>query len=435
MDVVYPLFLFTAFGALAIVLCTRRLESVERTWLSGWLAVALGLRLAMATVFAVVPSLRMFHEDADGYEWLGMAMARGWRGEGPEMNPAAEIAQNYGYKYVAGGIYYLFGQFSPLLSYLNCLVGTITVYLVYRLARQFFHSLVARRAALMTALFPSMILWSSVAMKDAIMSLLILITLSACVALKRRFSVGATLLLAGSIVAMQPIRFYMVYFLGLAVVLSLFLERGIRGLSGIYKQLLLLVVFGALLALVGTSGRFAQGTDALSFESVSHFRHNMAVTATSGFDANVDVSTPGRALMFLPVGVTELLLGPYPWQFGSLRALFAAPETIYWWILFPSLVSGMIWMVRKRFAEISPLVLFAVIMTCAYSLMHGNVGSGFRQRSQIFVILFIFASYGSYRRRCKKLGIDATLLLVDTMGTPASAAKAPPQPVRGSVAA
>jgi hypothetical protein len=117
----------------------------------------------------------------------------------------------------------------------------------------------------------------------------------------------------------------------------------------------------------------------------------------------------------LPLGVAELLLGPFPWQFGSIRALFAAPETIYWWILFPGVIRGMSWSARRRFSETSPLLLFAVTMTCAYALMHGNVGSGFRQRSQIFVILFIFASFGAYKKRAERANIDPNHLLSEEL--------------------
>ena len=39
---------------------------------------------------------------------------------------------------------------------------------------------------------------------------------------------------------------------------------------------------------------------------------------------------------------------------------------------------------------------FALTMTLAYSLMHGNIASGFRQRAQIFIILFIYSSYEWY---------------------------------------
>lgn len=412
MEVIYPLTLFAVIGGFIVFLCARAYRD-DQQWLGTWLAIALGLRLLAATMFASFPATRMFHEDADGYEWLGMAMARGWLGMGPVLSPYEDIQQNYGYKYIAAGIYYVFGQFAPLAAYVNCVIGTLCVFLVYHLSRQFFHTLVARRAALLTALVPSMILWSSVAMKDVLMSLLILIGLTASVAFKRRASFWSVVGIAASIAAMQPIRYYMVYFLGFAVIGSLFFERGLRMFSGVYKQLVLVGAIVALLALVGISSNVSEGASTLTLERLSTFRQGMASTAHSGFQAGADISTPGGALALLPFGLAELLLGPFPWQFGSLRALFAAPETIYWWILFPSLIRGMVWSVRRRFAETSPLVLFAVVMTAAYSLMQGNVGSGFRQRSQIFVVLFIFASFGLYKKRAANARIDGELLLVD----------------------
>jgi dolichyl-phosphate-mannose-protein mannosyltransferase len=424
MDVLYPLVLFATIGGITIALCSRGVPDSERRWLSFWLTVTLSLRLIAATMFAAFPSTRLFHEDAAGYELWGMLMARGWHGDAPPT--IIYITQNYGYKYIAGAIYYVFGQFQPLLAYSNCVIGTLTAFLVYRLARQFFHPLVARRAMLLTALVPSMILWSAIALKDTLMSLLILIALSSCVSLKRRFSFWAIAGVAASIAAMQPIRFYMIYFLGFAIVLSLFLERGLSLVSGVYKQIALVGLVGAVLVLVGLSGNVSEGTSIVNLAQASSFRHGMAVSAQSGFAADADVSTPAGALALMPLGIAELLLGPFPWQFGSLRALFAAPETIYWWLLFPSVLRGMFWSVRSRFAETSPLVLFAVIMTCAYSLVHGNVGSGFRQRSQIFVILFMFSAYGTYRRRARRASIDADLLLSDELKphAPAQAATA-----------
>jgi hypothetical protein len=43
---------------------------------------------------------------------------------------------------------------------------------------------------------------------------------------------------------------------------------------------------------------------------------------------------------------------------------------------------------------------------CAYSLVHGNVGSGFRQRSQVFVFLFMFTALGWFQKKCTEAGID-----------------------------
>jgi hypothetical protein len=43
--------------------------------------------------------------------------------------------------------------------------------------------------------------------------------------------------------------------------------------------------------------------------------------------------------------------------------------------------------------------------------MHGNVGSAFRQRAQIFIFLFIFSAAGMYMKKCARAGISNELLL------------------------
>ena len=108
-----------------------------------------------------------------------------------------------------------------------------------------------------------------------------------------------------------------------------------------------------------------------------------------------------------------LLLAPFPWQFTSLRASFSAPEMLVWWMLFPSLIGGLVFAIRRRFTKVAPLVIFTATLTAAYGLMQGNVGSAFRQRAQIFIVLFIFTALGWYRRKCRRAGIDESVLFVD----------------------
>src|SRR6185312_316927 len=136
MDVIFPVLLFLFIGAIAIFLCASVYkQNEERVWLTSWLWVALVLRLGAAALFATLPETRIFHEDADGYEYIGMAVARIWHG-GPGVQIMPDMLQNYGYKYVVASLYYVFGQFQALPSCLNCVVGTISVFLVYHLARQ-----------------------------------------------------------------------------------------------------------------------------------------------------------------------------------------------------------------------------------------------------------------------------------------------------------
>jgi hypothetical protein len=79
--------------------------------------------------------------------------------------------------------------------------------------------------------------------------------------------------------------------------------------------------------------------------------------------------------------------------------------------MFPATFRGIVFAMRRRFAATSALLIFSVTLTCAYSLIHGNVGSAFRQRAQILVFLFIFSAAGIYIKKLRKAGYDADYVL------------------------
>ena len=203
--------------------------------------------MAAATAFAMLPSLRVFHEDADGYENIGMLMASVWRGEYPPFRLILATPV-----YLPGGrCYFVFGRFQPVLSYFNCIVGSLLAFFIYRLTVRFFHPAVGRLAALLIGLMPSMILWSSIALKDTFVTLMLIIALYSCVSLKERVSLSA---LAGIVFPHggHPERpllhgvFPRLRHRGLAGA-----RRGLRVLTGIYKQIFLVAAALALFAILG----------------------------------------------------------------------------------------------------------------------------------------------------------------------------------------
>jgi hypothetical protein len=409
MDILIPLVVFVPLSGLVLAACVRVVPADERGWLLNVLLWCLGLRILTATIFVLAPALRIFHEDAGNYEIAGLQLASAWRGEIPPWG--IHKAQNVGFFYISGAIYYILGSYRVNVSYVNALMSTLTVFFIYRLSSMFFHKVVARRAALFNAFFPSMILWGSIALKEPLVTLLIVICLTSCIRLKSEFSVSAFLGTVLPVAALQPIRFYMVYFVCFAILAAFMLDRGVRFVTGVYKQILIGGIIVALFAVSGMSDRAQEGAEYFSLERVSGFRGGMATSAQSGFSADADVSTPLRAALFLPIGMAVLLLGPFPWQFTSVRSLTAAPETIIWWFMFPAAIAGMRLAMRTRWSETSALLLFTAALTCAYSLMHGNVGTAFRLRGQIFVFLFIFAALGAFKKKCDRAGLDERHLL------------------------
>src|SRR5688572_15210706 len=180
MSTLIPLFEIALIGVPLLLALLRTLPQLERPRMARLSFVGFGLRLAVAVLFDLVPGARLFHEDADGYERFGAALAASWWGEGPPV-PLPET--NPGFLAICGSLYYVFGRYRMVVTAFTSLCGTLTIFFVYRLALRSFHPVVARRAALLTAYFPSMVLWSAMALKDPVMILLVVVALDAALVL------------------------------------------------------------------------------------------------------------------------------------------------------------------------------------------------------------------------------------------------------------
>ncbi len=124
-------------------------------------------------------------------------------------------------------------------------------------------------------------------------------------------------------------------------------------------------------------------------------RLDAATSAQSGFGQDVDVSTTSGALATIPMGVVYLLFAPFPWQLGSLRQSITLPEMIVWWAVFPLLVLGLWFSLKHRLRQMMPILIFTSMLTLAYSIFQGNVGTAYRQRAQLLVFYFIFVGVGA----------------------------------------
>jgi len=128
--------------------------------------------------------------------------------------------------------------------------------------------------------------------------------------------------------------------------------------------------------------------------TVERSRKDAAKSAESGFQKDVDVSTTQGALSAIPLGLLYLLFAPFPWQLASVRQSLTLPEMLVWWCSVPFLVLGLWYAIRHRLRQVSPVLLFTTMLTLSYSLFQGNVGTAYRQRSQLLVFYFVFVAVG-----------------------------------------
>ena len=114
-----------------------------------------------------------------------------------------------------------------------------------------------------------------------------------------------------------------------------------------------------------------------------------------GYGEDVDVSTTQGAISTIPIGFAYLMFAPFPWQAATFAASDnPARSALAWWTLIPLMIYGMVYSLRHRLRSTFPICFFSLVFTLAYSIFQGNVGTAYRQGTQIQVFLFIFIAVG-----------------------------------------
>jgi 4-amino-4-deoxy-L-arabinose transferase-like glycosyltransferase len=340
----------------------------------------------------------MFWGDSDTYDLAGARLARTWSGEAIA-NPQPSAVSGYGWTYFVGTIYYLAGRNQLLVQFLNATLGALTVIVIYAIALRLFDEAAARWAALFMAFFPQMVFWSAGMYKDPAILLCIALSMYAVLRLRERLSLGEILVLVCAELALITLRFYVAYFVAFAA-LATFLFTQRRGMvRSIVSYVFLVGLLAGALTLAIRRETLEQQAAYMTLDRLQITRQDQAMWGSSGFGQEQDVSTPTGALAALPKGLVYLLLAPFPWAVSSLRQALAVPETLVWYALMPAFVRGLVYSIKHRLREVLPILVFATTLTCAYAVMQGNVGTAYRQRTQISMFFFILMGTGIAQRR------------------------------------
>src|SRR5215204_4310010 len=399
--------LFPAEGAAAVVFCialgalTGLLISRHPTQARFLVQVFVAALLVRVTVGALINYFKLqdfFGGDAFTYDFQGQMYLEYWQGvrKFSELF-GASIYRNWGMGYVVAVIYGLLGRNMLAVQFFNAVVGAATAPVIFLCARQIFQNMrVARVATLSVAFYPSLVLWSSQGLKDGPIVFLLAVVMLATLKLGERFSTKYAVVMLFALYGLLCFRFY-IFYMTLAAVGGAFLI-GMRPVSSrsLVRQFAIVLAIGLGLTYLGvirTAG--AQFEVYGDLDQVQRSRADLARSANSGFGADVDVSTASGAISAVPLGMAYLLFAPFPWQLASLRQSITLPEMVAWWTAFPLLVMGIWFTVKYRLRQALPILLFTTMLTVAYSIFQGNVGTAYRQRSQILVFYFIFVAVGA----------------------------------------
>jgi 4-amino-4-deoxy-L-arabinose transferase-like glycosyltransferase len=377
--------------ALVALWLRLRGDEHERQTLVPIFLAAFAVRVGVAIVIAYAAPDGYFALDDQRYSALGQELARHWAGQGSYPD---DIHGAVGYYVWNAAIFAVVGPVPLAATFLNGALGAGCTVLAWSLARAIGGETAARYAALLTAFFPSLVLWSSLNLKDALAVAAILVCVRAAQRLHARFTPGPFAAIALGLAILGELRGYLALVAGAALAVAIVVPR-LGGRRAPVSIAALLAVGALLMVWLGPIEGLG---DEASLESLDRARRELAFGA-SAYQGDADISTPSTALSFLPIGLGYFLLAPAPWQMWNTRQLLSLPEMLAWYAMLPQVAAGFLVAIRRRFGAALPLASFALFGTLSYALVESNLGTAYRHRAQVLVLFLVFGAIGLAQRK------------------------------------
>jgi len=395
------LFLGVAFSFIYLV---QIVEASKFGFLIRMFFFALALRVLLAFLLHYFSQYGMFAEDDYYYNRVAWRIAQSWKGNYignvlADIDPVAlGTVKEVAYGYFLGAIFYVFGNVPLAAKMTSCVIGSLTVVYLSLFTWEIFGEKPARTMAYLTACFPSMILWSSLALKDPIATFCIVFAVHKACHLLSRFSSMDLIKMGIALGILGLMRGYMFILVGGCVALSFALRKR----EHLVRNYAIGIIFLGILFFVYQYSGFGRAyVEQASFEQMDYYRKSLA-TGGSAIHVDADISSPGKALMYLPIGVTYFLFAPFPWAIRGLRQLVTLPEVLVWYVMFYFFILGMREGLKVHFQKIAPILSVMVLITLTYSLIEGNLGTAYRHRAQIMGFYLMFTAFGIHLYRERK---------------------------------
>jgi len=288
--------------------------------------------------------------------------------------------------------YSAFGDSRLALVVINMFAGVWTALFTFYLTKEFLPVASAKVAALLTGVFPSLVLWSVLNIRDSLATLCTVMLVLYAIRLTKRFQPYDLWAFLGALLGLGLLRDYMAFLVLLGLVIGS--VTAVRPDRMFATMLFGTIAAVALTYLADQVGLFSSIRPEGLLETAQILRSGLQQGAVSAFGVGADTGTIGAALRYIPIGASFLLFAPFPWDIQSTLQATAMGETLLWYPLFLLSILGFRISFRDRLpAALVPVSVLLVVVS-SYALVEGNFGTAYRHRAQIMPLFFIFSGIG-----------------------------------------
>ncbi len=390
------LLFFLFIGGFVIVFYAENDE--ERRYLFFIFVTAFFLRMLVSMLVHSLLPQGYFAPDEVGILFNGKMIAHYWAGGG-----SYDTKMIDGVRFFAGSIFYIFGYKPHILFLFVNFLGAMSVLNIYFIARRLFNEQSAKYASIVAAVLPSLVLWSSLPLKDPYTQFLITFIIHLTLRLKQRLRINNVLLLVGSILLLGFFRAYLLLMILVPIASSFIPYRPDTFIRNVVVIFVLAIVFAAFLSSYESKQVPLQGEKPQSvFQTLEQTRTGF-YQGGSKILGHINVSNPVDAVLYLPLLLTVFLLAPFPWNIsGSILHNVATAEGLIWYYFFYYALKGLIRSLKEGRFNIMPVLVVIGVLSSAYALAITNMGAAYRFRGQVSILILVFSGYGLYLRREEK---------------------------------
>lgn len=297
------------------------------------------------------------------------------------------------YIHLIGWFYYVFGYCPEAIALLNCLLGALFPFILYKITAELAPIQTARTVALLTSIWTSLLVISIVTLKDLwvissftltflfwlyfmrsfnpLYVIFILFALLLTTAFRHDFSIAFLigLVLVSSWVAL-PIKSYKKYgLLGFALVLLVISDPFQHKLKLLYVKHMLYVNSG------GESYKI------LPNQYYDYLRK--LPEHTLSFQEHIQI---------ISKGVYHLLVEPKPWGTWTLKTWLFLPQTLLWFLLLSLSIYGLYDFLCHRYGP--SLFVYFLPLCLGLAISSGNIGTMIRHRDILTPLFLIMGAFG-----------------------------------------
>ena len=294
--------------------------------------------------------------------------------------------------------YSLFGRSILMAQSISLLFGIGSVFIGWRLASNLWNNNVARKVAWIIALFPSLVLYSVLILRETYMVFFLLIALYGItlwvktdsfksIALTMFGFTGATFFHGAMIVG---------GIIFATIVGGISLIRFLKSLKNYYlnyKSLFLILIYLASLGLYLTNkirvpylGTFESSTDMSNLQK----RTDVSTRGTAAWPEWTTINSPVEMIYKAPVRSIYLAFAPFPWDISRTRHLIGMFDGFLYMYLSFLILINIKFILKDPILRVFLIILVAYIFV--FGIGVGNFGTGIRHRSKFVVIFILLAA-------------------------------------------